>query len=85
MSELEESLLKFRAKMVIRKASQQLSTCSDDDLIAGLALRAFYFGCENSSAEINPFQYFDHPLKETLIQSFNRGISNVRNSTQLVT
>jgi len=80
MSEIEESLLKFRAKMVIHKASQQLSTCSEEDRITGLSLRAYYLGCEHSSAEINPFQYFEHPLQETLIRSFDRGISTSKNT-----
>lgn len=75
MSELDEALLKLRAKMVIRKATQQLSTCSDEDRRTGLAMRAFFLGQEYSTAEINPFQYIEHPLQEILVKSFRRGCS----------
>jgi len=70
MSEITDSLLRLRAKMVVRNTDKELHLPDDKDKHAVYSLRAYYLGQEYPEAKQNPFEKLDHPYKRDLVEGF---------------
>jgi len=76
MIDIDESLLRLRAKMVLKHAERKLRTCSDEEKKTGFSLRAYYLGREFPKAKSNPFASVEHPFQKSLMDSFCLGVSD---------
>ena len=82
MSDLDDSLLRLRAKMILRRTEDNFRRCSEEEKRKGLSIRAYYLGCEYRQSEMNPFQDIQHPFHDDLVVSFSHG-SGLQESTVL--
>ncbi|MFC1337412.1 MAG: hypothetical protein G8D91_22355 [gamma proteobacterium symbiont of Clathrolucina costata] len=77
MANLEDSLLRLRARMVIKQVERKLRFRSEDERRTGLSIRAYYLGREYPNARTNPFSQIEHPFRDDLVKGFSDGTSNV--------
>ena len=76
MTEIDEALLRLRARMILKQAERKLRYCSDDDKKTGMSIRAYYLGREFPNADVNPFALLEHPFQDDLVKGFSIGALN---------
>lgn len=76
MTELDEALLRLRARIIVKQAEKKFRYCSEDDKKTGISIRAYYLGCEFPNADVNPFVLLEHPFVDELVKGFWIGASN---------
>lgn len=76
MTEIDEALLRLRARMILKQAEKKLRYCSEDDKKTGMSIRAYYLGREFPNADVNPFVLLEHPFQDDLVKGFSIGVSN---------
>lgn len=84
MTDLDEALMRLRARMVIRNTEIKLRKCTEEERKTGLSIQAYYLGQAFSGSRINPFNDIDHPCKAELVSGFLTGVSTAHALEQAI-